>query len=149
MDMKIDGACLCGWVQYEATVDTDRIRICHCTQCQVNSASAFRTGAVVPREHFRLVSGELKFFIKTAESGNTRALGFCPECGTSIYGYSPEDPRVYSLRIGTARQRGELVPKVQIWHRSAVPWLSQLQDIPVVDTSPSAAAASVPCANHD
>lgn len=146
MDMKIDGACLCGQVRYEATVDTDTVRICHCTQCQESSASAFRTGAVVPREQFRLTRGELKFYVKTAESGRERALGFCANCGTSIYGYAPEDPRNYSLRIGTARQRAELVPRLQMWHRSALPWLPGLQDIPSIPTSPAAAAAAAEAA---
>jgi hypothetical protein len=31
--MKIDGACHCGRIRYEAEVDPERTVICHCTAC--------------------------------------------------------------------------------------------------------------------
>lgn len=130
--MDIDGACLCGAIRYEATIDPAQVRICHCTQCQVQSATAFRTGVLVPAEHFRLVSGTPKVYVKTAESGRPRALAFCAECGTSLYGTSPTDPKQYSLRLGTARQRAQLVPTVQIWADEAMPWLSGIASMPRV-----------------
>lgn len=130
MHIDIDGACLCGHIRYEARIDRSKIRLCHCTQCQEQSATAFRIAVLVERENFRLLGGEPKAYVKTAESGKSRALTFCPECGTSIYGCSPTDPKVYSLRLGTARQRADLVPVLQMWTRSAMPWLSALADIP-------------------
>lgn len=129
----IDGACLCGAIRYEATIDPAKVRICHCNQCQIHSASAFRTGVLVPAAQFRLVAGEPKVYVKTAESGNPRALAFCPDCGTSLWGTSPTDPQVYSLRLGTARQRSELVPSVQIWAGEAMPWLSRIPSMPRVE----------------
>lgn len=131
--MDIDGACLCGAIRYEATIDPSQVRICHCTQCQVQSATSFRVGVLVPKEHFRLLSGEPKVYVKTAESGRPRALAFCAECGTSLYGTSPTDPQQYSLRLGTARQRAQLVPTVQIWAGEAMPWLSTIASIPRVE----------------
>lgn len=124
--MNIDGECLCGHVRYEATIKPEKVSICHCTQCQVNSSAPFRFGVMVRKENFRLLSGQLKTYVKTAESGNPRALTFCPECGTSIYGTGVDNQDVLSLRLGTARQRAELVPRTQVWCRSALPWLSQL-----------------------
>ena len=47
VDMKIDGSCHCGRIRYEAEVDPAKVVICHCTDCQTLSGSAFRT--VVPR----------------------------------------------------------------------------------------------------
>ena len=44
--MKIDGACHCGRISYEAEIDPADVTICHCTDCQTLSGSAFRT--VVP-----------------------------------------------------------------------------------------------------
>ena len=32
---------------------------------------------------FRLLSGDLKIYIKTSESGSKRPQSFCPECGTA------------------------------------------------------------------
>ena len=134
--MQIDGACLCGKVSYTAVIDPGKVTICHCTDCQVSSASAYRLGAPVRKDNFALTSGELKFFIKTAESGSKRALGFCPECGTSIYGCDPVEPRTYSLRLGTSRQRHQLKPALQIWGRSSVKWANDLNDIAAHQTQP-------------
>ena len=40
--MKIDGRCHCGYITYEADIDPDKTLICHCTDCQTLSGSAFR-----------------------------------------------------------------------------------------------------------
>ena len=54
--------------------------MCHCTDCQTLSGTAFRTVASVKKENLKLLSGEPKVYIKTAESGNKRAQAFCA-CG--------------------------------------------------------------------
>ena len=136
--MKIDGGCLCGHITYEAEVDPEKISICHCTDCQTLSGSAFRIGAAVPDTAFRLLTGALKTFVKTADSDGKRAQVFCPECGTQIYSTSVGDgPKTLRLRIATARQRYDLPPKTQGWVRSAQNWLGALDAIPEFDRQPS------------
>lgn len=134
--MQIDGRCLCGHISYEAEIDPDAVIICHCTDCQINSATAFRYGVLVKVDDFRLISGELRRYIKTNDSGRQRALSFCPECGTSIHGGDVSDPQLLSLRLGTARQRHALVPRVQIWRRSAIGWLGAIDSMEAFDTQP-------------
>jgi hypothetical protein len=133
--MKIDGGCHCGNITYEAEIDPEKVAICHCTDCQALSASAFRTILPVPGDSFRILSGEPKVYFKTGDSGAKRAQGFCPECGSAIYSAAVGDgPKVYNIRLGTARQRAELTPKKQIWFRSALPWLPGLDSIPKIET---------------
>ena len=80
---------------------------------------------------FTLLSGEVKNYVKIGTSGARRLHGFCPECGASIYSTSESDgPKGYNLRVGTLRQRWDLVPRRQIWCRSAVPWINDLADLP-------------------
>jgi hypothetical protein len=126
--MKIDGSCHCGAITYEAEIDPDKVAICHCTDCQTLSGSAFRT--VVPSRagSFRLRSGQPHIYVKTAESGNPRQQSFCPACGTPIYSTSVGDgpDKVHSIRVGTVRQRAALAPAAQYWARSALPWLGAL-----------------------
>ncbi len=128
--MKIDGGCHCGDITYEAEIDPEKVGICHCTDCQALSGTAFRTVVLVPGEAFRLLSGEPKIYVKTGDSGAKREQAFCPECGSAIYATAAGDgPKVYNIRLGTARQRGELPPKIQYWFRSALPWLSDLDSV--------------------
>ena len=78
--MKIDGGCQCGNIAYTAEIDPATVSICHCTDCQTFSGSAFRLSAPVTVGTLEIASGEVKTYVKTAESGAKRAQGFCPEC---------------------------------------------------------------------
>src|SRR5262245_2831096 len=53
-----------------------------------------------------------------------------PECGTP-------NPKVHVIRIGTARQRDQLVPKLQLLCRSSQRWLSDLGSIPKLEKQPA------------
>lgn len=134
--MKIDGGCYCGYLTYEATIDSEYVGICHCTDCQTFSGSAFRTGALASKENFLLLTGKPKIYVKTAESGARRAQAFCPECGTHVYSAAEENPQVFSIRTGTARQRNQLIPTAQIWCRSAQAWAMNLGPLKQFPTQP-------------
>ena len=133
--MKIDGACHCGNIAYEAEIDPATATVCHCSDCQTLSGTAFRTVVMAPEDTFRLLSGAPRIYIKTAESGNRRMQTFCPDCGTPLYSGPPEgEGRVFALRIGSVRQRDELVPQRQIWARSAQGWLGRLDGLERIET---------------
>jgi hypothetical protein len=135
--MKVDGRCHCGAIQYEAEVDPAKVIICHCTDCQTLSGSAFRTVVATVEGTFRLLLGTPKVYVKTGESGNEREQTFCPDCGTPIYSAGPgEMPKVVGLRVGPLRQRDQLVPSDQYWCRSSQAWLQQLQTVKKRETQP-------------
>jgi hypothetical protein len=127
--MKVEGNCHCGQISFEAEVDPDAVRICHCTDCQTLSGSAYRVNVSAPAASFVLRSGAPRIYVKTAESGNKRAHGFCANCGTQIYSIDAQEPRAYSIRVGTLKQRAQLRPTRQIWYRSALPWVTDIRDV--------------------
>src|SRR5262245_53808696 len=71
--MKVDGGCHCGHIRFEADVDPETAGICHCTDCQALSGSAYRPNVRTVRGGFKLLAGQPKLYIKTAESGTKRA----------------------------------------------------------------------------
>ena len=125
--MKIDGRFHCGFITYEAEAEPENAAICHCTDCQSLSGSAFRT-VIRVGDTFRLLSGEPTIYVKTAENGNKRAQAFCPRCGSPIYSTSPGDgvQPSYMVRVGILRQRAAFMPRRQNWFRSALPWVTGL-----------------------
>ncbi len=131
--MKIDGRCHCGQISFAAEVDPEAVGICHCTDCQTLTGSAFRANVSVAADKLVMRGAEPRSYIKTAESGTRRRHAFCGNCGTPIYACAPENPPRYSLRIGTIAQRAELTPRRQIWRRSALPWVDRLADVPAVE----------------
>ena len=135
--MIIDGGCHCGAIAYEAEIDPEMVSICHCTDCQTLSGTAFRVVIFAPEEKFHLMRGKPKAYVKIAESGNRRVQAFCAECGSPIYATSADEgpPKAYGIRLGTARQRDQLPPKRQIWHRSAVAWLPEMEGLATKETT--------------
>ncbi len=133
--MRVDGICHCGRITYQADVDPEKAFICHCTDCQSLSGSAYRTVIFAEDSGFELLSGEPKVYIKkTADSGKDRIQTFCGDCGSPIYSTSvAEGPKMLGLRVGTLRQRAELPPLAQYWCRSAQDWVSDIGGLKKVE----------------
>ncbi|MGH6725321.1 MAG: GFA family protein [Pseudolabrys sp.] len=130
--MKINGACHCGNITIEGEADIERVTVCHCTDCQTSTGTAFRFNVPVRGDTFKM-TGEPTIYIKTtAESGTPRAQAFCPRCGSPIYSTSPGEGRQasYMVRAGILAQRDQLMPKRQIWFRSARAWATNLDAVP-------------------
>ena len=128
--MKVQGGCHCGKITYEAEIDPEKVSICNCTDCQTTSGSAYRTNVPCEKGTFQLKTGEPRIYVKTAESGNKRAQGFCPDCGTSLFSTTETNRQIYALRVGTIAQRAQLRPRSQGWCRSAQPWVMDISALP-------------------
>jgi hypothetical protein len=130
--MKIDGACHCGFITVEGEADPDKVQICHCTDCQTGTGSAFRVSIPVPGASFKMKGQPTNYVKTTADSGRPRIQAFCPRCGSPIYSTSPGDgvQPFYMVRVGILRQRDQLAPKRQNWFRSARAWVTQLDALP-------------------
>jgi hypothetical protein len=112
--------------------DPERVTICHCTDCQTGTGSAFRVSVPVAGKAFKM-AGQPSIYVKTtAENGNPRINAFCPTCGSPIYSSAPGDdpPESYMLRVGILRQRDQLTPRRQIWFRSAQAWITDIGGVP-------------------
>jgi hypothetical protein len=127
-NMKVTGRCHCGSISYTAEVDPDKVTICHCTDCQRLSGSAYRASVPAPRATF-VLQGTPKTYIKTADSGTQRRHAFCAECGAPVYSAAISDPPQYSLRVGCLDQRAQLPPKRRIWCQSALAWSENLERV--------------------
>jgi len=130
--MKIDGACACGAIRIEAEADPQRTQICHCTDCQIGTGTAFRVSIPVPGAAFKITGQPTMYLKTTAESGTPRVQAFCSKCGSPIYSTSVGEgvQPSYMVRVGILRQRDQLSPRRQQWWRSARPWVSTLDAVP-------------------
>ena len=128
--MHVEGGCHCGYIAYAAEVDPESCSICHCTDCQTLTGTAYRLTVRSQPGAFKLLGGQPTTYVKTAESGNQRVHAFCPRCGTPLYATSVGNADVYGIRVGTTRQRRELPPKRQGWCRSALDWAMNIEPLP-------------------
>ncbi|MGO1076210.1 GFA family protein [Inquilinus sp. CA228] len=129
--MRIDGQCHCGHVAYEAEIDPERVGICHCTDCQALTGSAFRVTVTASRDRIWLTAHEPKVYVKVGDSGRRRLQYFCPNCGSPLFVTGEgADAETWGIRWGSIRQRDQLVPKRQMWCRSALPWIHHVEGLP-------------------
>jgi len=133
--MQIEGSCHCGDITFTAEVYSDRVIICHCKDCQTLSGSAYRTIVPTIENTFKLITGEPKIYVKTAEDGARRAQSFCSNCGTPIYAAPEgEGSSFFGIRVGTIKQKEQLKPNSQYWFRSAQPWTQNINELPKTET---------------
>lgn len=124
--MKVHGRCHCGEIVYEAEIDPALTSICHCTDCQTLTGTAYRVSVPAKADDLHFLKGAPKVYVKTAESGRQRAQAFCGNCGTPIYAADTNEPKLFNLRTGALAEREELKPSKQIWCRSALHWAQNL-----------------------
>jgi hypothetical protein len=130
--MRIDGGCSCGAIKIEGEADPEKTQICHCTDCQTSTGTAFRISIPVPGTTFKM-TGQPNIYVKTtADSGKPRVQAFCGTCASPIYSTTLGDgvQPSYTVRVGILRQRDQLTPRRQIWWRSARPWVTGLDTVP-------------------
>ena len=118
----IEGRCLCGRVHYVADAEPAFIGVCHCTDCQKFSGSAFATVVAVSAAALT-VTGTLKTFTKPGDSGKPVHRRFCPDCGSSLMDEAEALPGIVMIYAGTLDDRSWLQPRSQIYCDSAQPWV--------------------------
>ena len=134
--MSREGGCQCGSLRYRVDAEPLAIAACHCTECQRQSGSAFGMSMVVPRDGFRLTSGEPRTFTRAADSGGTVTCAFCPDCGTRIYHENHSLPGTVNVKPGTLDDTSDLAPRLHVWLASKQPWVPVPEDGRRFDKNP-------------
>ncbi|MGH8294940.1 MAG: GFA family protein [Steroidobacteraceae bacterium] len=120
---RIEGGCLCGNVRYQVDTEPAFIGVCHCTDCQRFTGSAFATVVGVKAPSLKL-TGTLKTFTKPGDSGKPIRRLFCPECGSGIVDEADAMPGIAMLHVGSLDDRSWVKPQSQIYCDSAQTWVS-------------------------
>jgi hypothetical protein len=119
---RVEGGCLCGAVRYSAAAEPAFVGVCHCSDCQKFSGSAFATVIGMPAPAVT-VTGTLKTFTKAGDSGQPIHRRFCPECGSAVMDEAEALPGIVMLYAGTLDDRSWVKPRSQIYCDSAQPWV--------------------------
>lgn len=129
MQDNLEGGCQCGAIRYRITGAPLTLYLCHCTECQKQSSSAFGMSLWVRRSDLEIVSGNPKIWERAATSGGTVECAFCPECGSRLYHKPSSDPEIVSVKAGSLDDTSWLRPVGHIWTRSRQPWV-EIGDAP-------------------
>ncbi|MDJ0865374.1 MAG: GFA family protein [Myxococcota bacterium] len=121
--LPCEGGCVCGRVRYRLLEDPLELHVCHCTDCQSITGSAFVMTASVRRQSLELLCGEPERLAYETTEGIARCDLRCRNCGTRVWSEPARFPEILSLRPGTLDDTSWLEPIAHIWTASAQPWV--------------------------
>tara|TARA_R110002110_G_scaffold190628_1_gene398820 strand:+ start:776 stop:1213 length:438 start_codon:yes stop_codon:yes gene_type:complete len=122
MTAPYSGGCGCGAVRYSVTGEPLISYLCHCTECQRRTSSAFGLNFQIPTENLVIEKGTPATRVRTADSGNDLALNFCADCGTPLFSAPAARPQIRVIYAGTLDDPSWVPVKLHIWSDSALPW---------------------------
>jgi hypothetical protein len=136
---KLDGGCLCGSITYSCDAEPVATLVCHCTECQRQTGTAFSVVVGVPVDALQVHGDTLAMFKTVGEAQDSETeRNFCSACGSPIFSLSSAFPDVAWLKAGTLDDTSWLEPQVEVWGRSAQPWVEQGEGRPRVEPVPGA-----------
>jgi hypothetical protein len=118
---SVRGSCLCGGVTFEVDLPFRRANHCHCSLCRKHSGTFGLTPARVPREQFRLLSGEELLRVYAPDQG-TAVKVFCSICGSSLFGGRWPQGDEISIRLGSLDGDPQIRPQFHTYVASRAPW---------------------------
>jgi hypothetical protein len=133
---SIKGGCACGKVRYECSADPIMAGNCYCTDCRRSTGTAMASVMLVPKQALKL-TGELKQYEVTGDSGGKVSRGFCPNCGSPILSIIPAMADFIALKAGSLDDQSQFKPMMQVFMKSAPPWAPVRDDLPKFDKQPT------------
>ena len=124
MGAPYHGGCQCGEIRYVVKAEPVTLYICHCRDCQKQTASAFGMSLTVHSNQFELTAGSLKEWSRPAQSGARVFCRFCPDCGTRIVHGKDTRPEYINVKPGSLDDTSWLTPVAQVWTSRAQPWVN-------------------------
>jgi len=121
--MKIEGGCMCGKVRYSGDAEPIFVGVCHCSNCQKSSGTAFNTVVAVPKPAIA-VAGSVKTYQGHGDTGKATYKRFCPDCGSPIAIEAEVMADVVMIPVGTLDDKSWVKPAMQIYCDSAQPWVN-------------------------
>jgi hypothetical protein len=134
--LPLAGGCQCGACRYEVGARPLTLYVCHCRDCQRQSASGFGMSMPVPRAGFALTRGDPRRWHRTAASGRRMECAYCPECGTRLFHLPARNEAVVNVKPGTLDDTRWLRPVGHLWTDRAQPWIAIPADVLRYPTQP-------------
>jgi hypothetical protein len=126
----MDASCQCG--KLTATIDDGAeptVVLCHCIDCQKRSGSPFGAMAYYPDGTVSF-GGEASEYSRPTDSGNTYTTGFCPSCGSTLYGKASRFPGITGVTVGSISDPAFPMPARSVYEQSRHEWVAMPEEIP-------------------
>jgi len=75
-----------------------------------------------PKEGFKLLQGEAKYYDLKADSGSRISRGFCPNCGSPMFTLLEMAPDAIAIKAASLDDPTLYHPEMHLYTSSAQPW---------------------------
>jgi len=113
--MMRTGRCQCGKIRYSSRGETVGLYICHCRECQKQSASAFGISLDVLRAGFAITQGEPVYWTRSIDRGRHLRCAFCANCGSRLWHEADSSSETLSLKGGSLDEPLNILNAIHVW----------------------------------
>jgi len=120
MSATAAGSCLCGALQFDATLPTRWVAHCHCTLCRRAHGAAFVTWAGFDATHVRI--DDPRALLRWYPSSPGAERGFCSHCGSTLFFRSQRWADELHIVVANFRDALDRAPQAHVFWDERVPW---------------------------
>jgi hypothetical protein len=135
MSESIDGACLCGRVQYRVTGPFSAFHLCHCSQCRRSTGSAHAANIFAEPDQIEWLAGEELIKRYTPDEPGVISKCFCTHCGSLVPYTSLQSGRLI-IPAGSLSESPGINPEDNIYWRDRADWYDAGLAAPRIEQEP-------------
>jgi hypothetical protein len=124
MTIPFSGGRACRAIRYRCAREPVAMFYCHCRDGQHSSGGPSLPLVIVPAAAFERVQRTPRFYGTTSADGGRMNRGFCPDCGSPVFG-TPDpnpDPAIVSLTASLLDDPSSFRSLMHIFTCDAHPW---------------------------
>ena len=128
--------CHCGNLTLVCEGEPAKISMCHCTDCQRRTGSAFSIAAFYPREKVTVSGKKLGRWERQSVSGFPVAFHFCGRCGSSVFWEPARMPDRIGVAVGAFADPNFPVPQQSVSMADKHSWVRLPEEVICFDGFP-------------
>lgn len=129
------GRCACGRLTYRVEGPPVVVVQCHCDECRRISGTGHSVGAMFRFSDF-VVYGKVSEFKYSSRNGNEVTKGFCPSCGSAVFGTNTGSQGYVTLSLGTMNDASGLTVQAVVFARDRQSWDRLGDEVAIFETQP-------------
>lgn len=118
--LSISGSCLCEKVSFESKNYFHQFHLCHCSQCQKITGSAYASNLFTAPNNIDWLSG-FELVKRFDAPGRSISKAFCSECGSGVP-YLSSSGKALVIPAGCLNGNPDIEPQDNIFCSEKVDW---------------------------
>ena len=116
---SVNGACLCGAVNFKAMLPSKWCAHCHCSLCRKAHGAGYVTWVGFGQEQVAVSGDELEWY----ESSPAAQRGFCKRCGSTVFFRSEQWAGELHIALGCIDDPIDKAPAANAFFDAHVEWM--------------------------